>query len=116
MNGDLPDELQEANGDATDRLKVVYILQSLSEVVYAVQHVELRLNIIQHVVDSRLERAQHVFDTWSMSRSDDVSNDRLPNIRFPHIVEPGLIATEMLAFHSKSSRNKNDSDLMIAIP
>ena len=30
-------------------------------------------------------------------------------------VEPDLIVTEMLAFPSKSSRNKNDSDLMIAI-
>ena len=27
-------------------------------------------------------------------------------------VEPDLIATEMLAFPSKSSRNKNDSDLI----
>ena len=31
-------------------------------------------------------------------------------------VEPDLIATEMLAFPSKSSTNKNDSDLTIAIP
>ena len=30
-------------------------------------------------------------------------------------VEPDLIATEMLAFPSKSSRNTNDSNLMIAI-
>ena len=31
-------------------------------------------------------------------------------IRVYSTVEPGLIATEMLAFPSKSSRNKNDSD------
>ena len=31
-------------------------------------------------------------------------------------VEPDLIATEMLVFLSKSSRNKNDSHLTIAIP
>ena len=31
-------------------------------------------------------------------------------------VEPDLIATEILAFPSKPSRNKNHSDLMIAIP
>ena len=31
-------------------------------------------------------------------------------------VEPDFIATEMLAFPSKSSRNKNESDLTIAIP
>ena len=31
-------------------------------------------------------------------------------------VEPGLIATEISAFPSKSSRNKNDSDLMIVMP
>ena len=31
-------------------------------------------------------------------------------------VEPDLIVTEMLTFPSKSSRNKNDCDLMIAIP
>ena len=30
--------------------------------------------------------------------------------------EPDLTATEMFAFPSKSSRNKNDSDPMIAIP
>ena len=30
-------------------------------------------------------------------------------------VEQDLIATEMLAFPSKPSRNKNDSDLVIAI-
>ena len=30
-------------------------------------------------------------------------------------VEPDLIATEMLAFPSKSSGNKNGSDLMIVI-
>ena len=30
-------------------------------------------------------------------------------------VEPDLIATEMLAFPSKSARNTNDSDLTIAI-
>ena len=29
-------------------------------------------------------------------------------------VEPDLLATEILAFPSKSSRNKNDSDLTIA--
>ena len=33
-----------------------------------------------------------------------------------YTVEPDLIATEMLAFPSKSSRNQTDSDLMIAIP
>ena len=31
-------------------------------------------------------------------------------------VEPDLIATEMLAFPSKSTRDANDSDLMIVIP
>ena len=31
-------------------------------------------------------------------------------------VETDLIATEMLAFPSKPSRNKNDSNLTIAIP
>ena len=31
-------------------------------------------------------------------------------------VEPDLIATELLAFPSKSSGNKNDRDLTIAIP
>ena len=31
-------------------------------------------------------------------------------------VEPDLIATEMLAFPSKSSRSKDDSDLTIEIP
>ena len=31
-------------------------------------------------------------------------------------VDPDLIETEMLASSLKSSRNKNDSDLMIAIP
>ena len=31
-------------------------------------------------------------------------------------VQPDLIATEMAAFPLKSSRNKNDSDLTIAIP
>ena len=33
-----------------------------------------------------------------------------------HTVEPHLIVTEMLAFPSKASGNKNDSNLMIAIP
>ena len=32
-----------------------------------------------------------------------------------YTVGPDLIATEILAFPSKSSRNKNDSDLMIVI-
>ena len=32
------------------------------------------------------------------------------------IVDPDLIAKEMLAFPSKLSRNKNDSDLAIVIP
>ena len=31
-------------------------------------------------------------------------------------VEPDLIAIEIIAFPSKSSRNKNDSDLTIVIP
>ena len=34
----------------------------------------------------------------------------------PTTVELDLIVTEMLAFPLKSSINKNDSDLMIAIP
>ena len=34
----------------------------------------------------------------------------------PSTVEPDLIATKPLAFCSKPSRNKNDSDLMITMP
>ena len=35
--------------------------------------------------------------------------------RYSYTVEPDLITTEMLAFPSKSSRNKSESDLTIAI-
>ena len=41
---------------------------------------------------------------------------RLKIFALENIVKPDLIATEMLAFPSKSSRNKNDSYLTIAIP
>ena len=40
---------------------------------------------------------------------------RLKIFALENIVKPDLIATEMLAFPSKSSRNKNDSYLTIAI-
>ena len=40
----------------------------------------------------------------------------MPDFSMVIIVEPDLIATEMQGLPSNSTRNKDDSDLMIAIP
>ena len=42
--------------------------------------------------------------------------DRHASTILSYTIEPDLIATEMLALPSKSSRNQCDSDLMIAVP
>ena len=59
------------------------------------------------------DEAQH---HWA-SQSEEQPTNRCETIPGQLItVEPDMIATKILAFPSKSSRNKNDSDLIIAIP